>query len=933
MALHSIFYIFVLIVFSACPLLAISANQSHQAHFFNIMKTTLAGNALSDWDVNGGRSSPCNFTGVGCNDRGYVERIDITGWSISGQFPAGICLYLPQLRVLRLGFNYLHGDFVHSINNCSLLEELDLSYLYLGGTLPDFSTLNYLRILNIPCNHFRGEFPLSVINLTNLDILNFGLNPELKSWVLPKTISRLSKLKVLGLRLCNLHGPIPSTIGNITSLVELDLSKNFLSGEIPAEVGLLKNLQMLEFFYNSHLYGNIPEELGNLTELVDWDMSGNNLTGNVPESVCRLPKLKALLLYKNHLTGKIPNVVANSTALRIFSIYQNHLTGEVPHSLGMLSPMYLLDLSENRLSGPLPTEVCKGGNLLYFLVLDNMFSGQLPDSYAKCKTLLRFRVNNNRFEGSIPEGLWGLPHVSIIDLSYNNFSGSIKKTIGLAKNLSQLFLQSNKFSGVLPHQISKAINLVKIDVSNNLISGPVPSQIGYLTKLNLLMLQGNMLNSSIPNSLSLLKSLNVLDLSNNLLTGNVPESLSVLLPNFMNFSNNRLSGSIPLPLIKGGLLDSFSGNPSLCIPVYISSHQNFPICSQTYNRKRLNFVLVIDISVVTITVGILLFLVRKFYRERVTVRCDTTSSSFTLYEVKSFHQIIFSQEEIIEGLVDDNIVGRGGFGTVYKIELSSMKVVAVKKLSSTSENQLVLDKEFESEVDTLGLIRHKNIIKLYCILSSPRSSLLVYEYMPNGNLWEALHTDNDRINLNWSTRYNIALGVAQGLAYLHHNLSQPIIHRDIKSTNILLDDEYQPKVADFGLAKLLQCGGKDSTTTAVAGTFGYLAPEYAYTSRATTKCDVYSFGVVLLELVTGKKPVEEEFGEGKNIIDWVARKVGTDEGIMEALDHKLSGCCKNEMVQVLQIAHQCTLENTALRPTMKDVVQLLTSAESFRVEA
>ncbi|KAB5568817.1 hypothetical protein DKX38_002610 [Salix brachista] len=692
------------------------------------MKASLSGNALSDWDATGGNPY-CNFTGVSCNSWGYVEMIDISGWSISGRFPSGICSYFPDLRVLRLGDNTLHGDFLHSIVNCSFLEELNLSFLYATGTYPDFSPMKSLRILDVSYNHFTGEFPMSVTNLSNLE--------------------------------------------------------------------------QLELYYNYHLSGYIPEEFGNLTELVDLDISVNKLTGKIPESICRLPKLEVLQLYNNSLTGEIPSAIASSKTLRILSLYDNFLTGEVPRDLGHLSAIVVVDLSENRLSGPLPTDVCSGGKLLYFLVLNNMFSGVLPDSYAKCKSLLRFRLSHNRLEGSIPEGLLGLPRVSIIDLSYNNFSGPISNTIGTARNLSELFVQSNK--------------------------------------------------------------------------------------------------------ISGGLVESFSGNPGLCVPVYVdSSDQSFPVCPRIYNRKRLNSIWAIGISVAVLTVGALLFLKRQFSKDRAVMQHDETmSSSFISYDVKSFHRISFDQREILAALIDKNIVGHGGSGIVYKIELSSGEVVAVKRLwsgkskDSASEDQLLLDKELKAEVGTLGSVRHNNIVKLYCYFSSLNCSLLIYEYMPNGNLWDALHSG--RIHLNWPTRHQIAVGVAQGLAYLHHDLLPPIIHRDIKSTNILLDVNYRPKVADFGIAKVLQArGGKDSTTTVIAGTYGYLAPD---------------------------------FGESKNIIYLVSTKVETKEGVMEVLDKRLSGSFRHEMIQVLRIAIRCTYKNPALRPTMNEVVQLLIEAGQNIVES
>ncbi|XP_060199152.1 receptor protein-tyrosine kinase CEPR1-like [Lycium barbarum] len=906
--------------------------KNDQSQFFELMKKSFTGNSLSNWDIG---KPVCQYKGVGCDEQGNVTKIDISGWSLSGQFPDDVCTYLPKLQILHLGHNNFQGGFPKSITNCSFLEELNMTATSLTGQIPDLSNLQSLELLDLSSNQLTGDFPLSITHLTNLIVLNFNENRHFNPWQLPEHISRLKKLKWLILTACKLHGPIPVSIGNMTSLVDLELSGNRLVGKVPKELGQLKNLKLLELYYNQ-LEGEIPTELGNLTELEDLDMSANNLAGKVPESISRLPNLSVLQLYHNALSGEFPAALANSSTLTILSLYDNLFTGEVPQNFGLSSALTALDLSENQFSGKLPPFLCNGGKLNYILLLQNMFSGELPEGYVKCESVVRFRVNYNQLEGRIPEELFTLPHVSIIDMSYNHFSGPIPTTIGSAKNLSELFMQSNRFSGFLPFEISGATNLVKLDLSNNLLYGPIPPEIGDLKSLNLLLLQGNKFNSSIPESLSSLKSLNYLDLSSNLLMGNIPESLCELLPNSMNLSNNLLSGPIPLLFVKGGVLESFSGNPGLCLPSPLnSSDTSFQTCSHSYNHKKTNnIVWIFGISVGIVVVGIILFLKRYFGNKKAVMEQDdhSMSSSFFSYDVKSFHRLSFDQREIFEAMVEKNIVGYGGSGAVYKIELSNGGMVAAKKLwshkhkHSVSEDQLILDKELKTEVETLGNIRHKNIVKLYCYFSSLDCSLLVYEYMPNGNLWHALH--GGKFVLDWPIRHQVALGIAQGLAYLHHDLNPPIIHRDIKSTNILLDIDYQPKVADFGIAKVLQArSGKDSSTTVIAGTYGYLAPEYAYSSKATTKCDVYSFGVVLMELITGKKPVEPEFGDNKNIVYWVSTKVETKEGAFEVLDKKVSDFFKEDMIKVLRIAIRCTYSTPTQRPTMNEVVQLLIEAD------
>ncbi|KAL6638483.1 hypothetical protein ACP70R_023978 [Stipagrostis hirtigluma subsp. patula] len=918
-----------------------------QGAYLSKMKEQFPGPGMSRWDFSSPAPDYCRFAGVACDAGGNVTGIDVTSWRLVGRLPPGVCAALPALRELRMAYNDVRGGFPLGVLNCTRLEVLNVSYSGVSGTVPDLSPMRALRVLDMSWNLFSGAFPASIANLTALEVVNFNENPNFDHWRPPEALMALRRLRVLILSTTNMRGDIPAWLGNMTSLTDLELSGNNLTGRIPVTLARLPNLQLLELYYNQ-LEGGIPAELANLTQLTDIDLSENRLTGGIPEALCALPNLRVLQLYTNRLTGAIPAVLGNSTQLRILSVYRNQLTGELPGDLGRYSPLNVIEVSENQLTGPLPPYACAKGELQYILVLSNLLTGPIPPAYGECTPLLRFRVNNNHLEGDVPAGIFSLPHASIVDLSYNHLTGPVPAAVGSARNLTSLFAYNNQMSGEIPPEIAGATGLVKIDLSNNQIAGPIPAAIGRLARLNQLSLQGNRLNGSIPESLAELRSLNVLNLSYNALSGGIPESLCALLPNSLDFSNNNLSGPVPLAIVRGRLLESVAGNPGLCVEFRLNATEPaLPLCPRPGLRRGLlaggNVWVVAACALVCVAAALVAArrcVARGWWlQEGEQDGAPASPASSSSYDVTSFHKLSFEQHEILEALIDKNIVGHGGSGTVYKIELSSGELVAVKKLwvsaarrrpagkHETGSGGWLADRELRTEVETLGSIRHKNIVKLYCCYSGADSNLLVYEYMPNGNLWEALH--GVFLLLDWPTRHRVAIGVAQGLAYLHHDLLFPIVHRDIKSSNILLDADFEPKVADFGIAKVLQARGaadRDASTTTIAGTYGYLAPEYAYSSKATTKCDVYSFGVVLMELATGRKPIEPEFGETRDIVHWVSGKVAAGAEA-DALDKRLAWSpYKEEMVQALRVAVRCTCSIPGLRPTMADVVQMLAEA-------
>lgn len=925
---------------------------------------------LHNWNANNTTSSPCAFNGVHCDREGHVVRLELDNFLVAGSFPSKVCS-MRYLTVLSFANNEIKGEVPMDLTDCTNLRRLDLSQNYLGGSLPsfvsempnleylDFSGNNFtgpippafgqlrkLQTLNLFSNFLDGTIPGFLGNLTNLLELNLAIN--LFSGPIPVEIGKLTKLQNLWLMECKLQGTIPVSIGDLAELRLLDVSKNNLTGPWPRNFSRLRKLTSLQLYQNN-LEGEIPNNIGTMAlELLD--ASANMLSGTLPNGLGNLTRLKSLNLFENRLSGEIPAGIAELTLLKTLKLFRNSLTGQIPQKLGSKTQFEVLDLSENQLSGPLPTQLCNGGKLQILTVIDNRLTGSISEVYGNCTSLLRFRLANNKFSGEIPKALWGLPRVSVLHLSSNSFEGSISKYIGNARNLSNLKIDCNRFSGKFPSEIAKVGLLSVFNASNNEFSGSIPdelyglhnleilglqvnllsgnisSSIGSLKQLTELNLKGNNISGEIPMQMGDLQKLIYLDLSSNQLKGEVPASLANLTFSFLNLSNNQLSGTVPSSLSK--FREAFIGNPSLCGEGF----QDIKLCVlEKEDRHLITWILcgiLVSAAAMVLVVGLGCFY-KKYYQSPVVK--DKENLDFSTWNVVSFHKLVFREFEILGSLDESNMIASGGAGQVYRIEMANGETVAVKRLPGRAKIEASgYDNGFQAEAETLGRIRHKNIVKLWCCISGEDCNLLVYEYMRNGSLGDILHGPKAS-RLDWPTRHRIALDSAQGLSYLHHDCIPPIVHRDIKSNNILLDDKLQASVADFGLAKILEkCEKGYDTMSAVAGSYGYIAPEFCYTLKVTEKSDVYSFGVVLLELVTGKQPVDPSYGEGINIVKWVGRMVEKENGWKDVLDLNISEHYEDSMHHALQIALLCTISLPGNRPTMRNVVEMLKDANPYQ---
>eukprot|EP01018_Ginkgo_biloba_P002126 Gb_06318 [translate_table: standard] len=605
----------------------------------------------------------------------------------------------------------------------------------------------------------------------------------------------------------------------------------------------------------------------------------------------------------------------------------------------MVSKLIEFDVSTNVLSGPLPHSVCRGGVLEAFIVFSNKFNGSLPEFVGNCPSLISVQVFDNQLSGEVPLGLWSSPQIGELRLQNNFFHGQIPRQIAKANNLYSLEIDNNDFSGSIPSEIGQILNLSVFKASGNKLSGPNPTQLTALGELSILSLDNNMLSGKLPTEIISWESLsqinfsnnrltgtvpaafgslpvlNSLDLSNNIFEGEIPPELDRLKLNYLNMSGNSLSGPIPAGYNNLAYSESFLGNPGLCG----EGPLRLPPCYHHKGRsgKHLSGLLVAVFAVAGVACLIGLGCLYKTYKEFSQRKSSEQSWNFT-----PFHRVEFNESDILNRLTEDNVIGTGGGGKVYKVTLSNGETLAVKKIWKSENLQALQEKEFEAEVDTLGKIRHANIVKLLCCISSADSKLLVYEYMPNGSLFECLHGSQGE-TLDWPTRYKIAFGAAQGLSYMHHGCSPPIVHRDIKSNNILLDSEFKPRIADFGLARIVEKLGKQDPMSAIAGSCGYIAPEYAYTLKVNEKSDIYSFGVVLLELVTRKQPNEADFGDHSDIVRWVRNQIHSEQGVQAVLDFQIADTYREELMLTLRVALLCTSTLPANRPSMREVVEML----------
>ncbi|KHN42594.1 Putative LRR receptor-like serine/threonine-protein kinase [Glycine soja] len=845
----------------------------------------------------------------------HVDKIFLKGQNISGVFPS-------------------------EFGNLTQLKELDLTRNYLSGSLPTNFSPNSLVVLSLLGNRLSGRIPTEIGDIASLEELVLECN--------------------------QLEGPLPPSFGNLSKLKRLLLSANNFTGTIPETYSKLKNLT--EFRIDgSSLSGPIPSFIGNWTNLIRLDLQGTNMEGPIPPTISQLKLLTELRI--TDLNGgpsmTFPDL-KNLKKLKRLELRNCLITGSIPGYIGEMANLATLDLSFNMLTGSVPDSIQKLDNLDYLFLTNNSLSGPIQDWILSFKNNIDLSYNN--FTNSSATSCQLLD----VNLASSHFSSAVTSasTFCLKRDLpcaekpqyKSLFincggdqgvfegnnyfgdLQQNGISNfVLRNEAQWAYSSTGVYLGNAdagfiaqntfslNITGPDYYQNARLSPLSLnyyglclpkgnykvklhfaeIMFSNDQTFSSLGRrifdvsiqGIRYLKDFNIMEEA-----GGVGKNIT------KEFDVDVDDGTLEIHLYWAGKGTTAIPDRGVYGPL-ISAIEMIP----NFENPSKGLSTGVIVGIVAASCGLVILILVLLWKMGFICKKDTTDKE--LLELKTGYFSLRQIKAATNNLDPANKIGEGGFGPVYKGVLSDGHVIAVKQLSSKSKQG---NREFVNEIGMISALQHPNLVKLYGCCIEGNQLLLIYEYMENNSLAHALFGEQEqKLHLDWPTRMKICVGIARGLAYLHEESRLKIVHRDIKATNVLLDKDLNAKISDFGLAKLDE---EENThiSTRIAGTIGYMAPEYAMRGYLTDKADVYSFGVVALEIVSGKSNTKyrpkEEF---VYLLDW-AYVLQEQGNLLELVDPNLgSKYSPEEAMRMLSLALLCTNPSPTLRPTMSSVVSML----------
>ncbi|KAM0054832.1 putative protein kinase RLK-Pelle-LRR-XII-1 family [Helianthus debilis subsp. tardiflorus] len=860
-----------------------------------------------------------------------LEKLNIQKANLVGNVPQ-VIFNMSFLKSIDLRNNSLSGFSSQNMyTNLPNLEELVLANNLFTGPVPHgFWKMRGIRKLILALNHFTGNIPPEVGNLTQMKWLYLERS-------VPNEIGYLDHVEELDLTDNRFTGSFQF---NFSTLKKLHLTNNSFSGALPIDLGFrLPNLQGLFLSYNK-FQGTLPSSIINASKLSQISIVSNSFTGTIPTTIGKLEHLETFVCGGNHFTTDgselnflsslaharklrilsfaqnplktfLPASIGNwSTNLQTFQAHECGIKGNIPSGIGNLTNLKMLGLDNNELEGNIPTTLGKLKNIGQLFLENNKLQGGISQHFCDMKNLEELYLSHNRLSGIIPSCLGDIDSLAWLFLDSNTFTSTIPPTLWTHKSLLVLNLSSNLLVGNLPSHIGSSNSpLNGLDLSFNRMSGDIPSSIGGYQMLNKLSLAHNKIQGSIPESLGTLVSLELLDLSQNNLSGLIPKSLEALRHlQLLNISYNWLQGEIP----SGGLFTNFTAssfmhNKDLCGAPKLQVLS----CRSKQHESRafsaLKYVLPIIASIIALA-----FAAYLLRRHRKHIRTKGEQPLLHEWTRISYYELVRATKSFDVS----NLIGNGAYGSVYKGELSDGVTIAVKVFNPITEHAV---KSFNVECEVLRNIRHRNLIRIISSCTNMDFRCLVMEYMSNGNLEQWLYSHNNHLNL--VQRLQIMIDVASALEYLHHGQPTPIIHCDLKPSNVLLDGDMNARVCDFGIAKIF--GEEDfMLRTATLGTIGYMAPEYGMEGIVSTGGDVYSFGILLLETFTRKKPTEAMFSGEVTLRGWVFE--AAKRSVFEVVDENLINehlYTKHEaLVSVFSLAMDCTSDSSSQRINMTETV-------------
>ncbi|XP_065011774.1 leucine-rich repeat receptor protein kinase HPCA1-like isoform X2 [Musa acuminata AAA Group] len=844
-----------------------------------------------------------------------------------------------------------HWDGVKCSN--SHIISITLSNLGISGILSEeieglpelvHLELSYNADLNGPIPHSIGN----LVKLQKLILVGCGFSGNI-----PPELGRLSSLSFLSLNSNHLRGPIPGALGNLSSVHWLDITDNMISGSIPVSDGTNLGLDMLTncqhfHFGKNNLSGPIPPSLFHSEmKLLHVILDNNHLSGSIPTTIGLMRTLEAVRLDGNELSGNVPPNLNNLTRLVDLRLSNNQLTGPLPNLTGIDGLTYL-DMSNNSFDeSEVPSWFSTSQSLTTIILEHLSISGQIPTSLF-VSPLQTARLRNNRFNGTLDlSGQIG-SQLSLVDLQHNNI-----QKIKTGNYLQELILVDNPYCEegeseskycTIPQQSSDTMYSTTPPNCGNSLCPPDQDMDSHCycsypyTGTIFFWLQNFSDIKSSSHYLSLETSLYKI-----FLEYQVPvSSVSVLKPHMNNYGYLQISlkffpaRKVYFDESEVFLISSLFNNQNFTAPpefgpYYFRSQQYiFQVSSSGTvpgsKSKKGPPVIGATVGVIVLLSAIicLLILHKKRKAKEAASRFQFSGLWNLSTSSSSIPQLtgprIFSLEEIrkcTKNFSEENCIGSGAYGKVYRGVLADGQVVAVKRAQQGSAQG---NQEFKTEIEMLSRVHHKNLVSLVGLCIDHNEEIVVYEYVPNGTLRESL-SGKSGIRMDWKRRLRVAHGAASGLAYLHELANPPIIHRDIKSNNILLDHRLNAKVSDFGLSRTLFDDAKHHITTQVKGTVGYLDPEYYMTQQLTEKSDVYSFGVLLLELVTARKPIEE----GQYVVRQVKDAIDKQKNLLnldELLDPTIATVSAlRGLENFIDLAMKCVEDESRDRPSMSEVVK------------